>query len=75
MDYVSSLKTIEFPKCIDDMGATIYGNVMSVSCVFVVLLTPVLTKIVEAKNNQLKLTAGIVFFGWINFTGPLVIKL
>ena len=56
----SYLMPIDFAKYHGDMGATIYGTVMSVSCFLVVILTPIITQIVEARSNQWKLVAGVV---------------
>ena len=55
----SYLMPIDFAKYHGDMGATIYGTVMSVSCFLVVILTPIITQIVESRSNQWKLTAGV----------------
>ena len=55
----SYLMPIDFAKYHGDMGATIYGTVMSVSCFLVVVLTPIITQIVESRSNQLKLVAGV----------------
>ena len=55
----SYLMPIDFAKYHGDMGATIYGTVMSVSCFLVVILTPIITQIVESRNNQWKLVAGV----------------
>ena len=53
------LMPIDFAKYHGDMGATIYGTVMSVSCLLVVILTPIITQVVEERNNQWKLIAGV----------------
>lgn len=53
------LMPIDFAKYHGDMGATIYGTVMSVSCLLVVILTPIITQIVEERSNQWKLIAGV----------------
>ena len=55
----SYLMPIDFAKYHGDMGATIYGTVMSVSCFLVVILTPIITQIVESRSNQWKLVAGV----------------
>lgn len=55
----SYLMPIDFAKYHGDMGATIYGTVMSVSCFLVVILTPIITQIVESRSNQWKLAAGV----------------
>jgi len=55
----SYLMPIDFAKYHGDMGATIYGTVMSVSCFLVVILTPIITQIVESRSNQWKLIAGV----------------
>ena len=46
-------------RMVTNMGATIYGTVMSVSCLLVVILTPIITQIVEERSNQWKLIAGV----------------
>ena len=55
----SYLMPIDFAKYHGDMGATIYGTVMSVSCFLVVIMTPIITQIVESRSNQWKLIAGV----------------
>jgi len=55
----SYLMPLELTRIHGNMGSTIYGTITSVSCLVVVILNPIITKIIEAKTSELKLLIGI----------------
>ena len=56
----SYLMPLDLTRLHGDMGPTLYGTITSFNCVLVVILTPIATKIVEAKTNEMKLAMGIL---------------